>query len=67
MAGISRKLKREPGFHARIFTDKETAQMYLTRMKNKLEEHNDYVFGLAPWSDGEGSKGILAYLHKEVK
>lgn len=65
MAGVSRKLKREPGFHGRIFVDKETAQMYLTRMKNKLK--GGYVFGLAPWSDGEGNKGILAYMHEEVE
>lgn len=63
MAGISRKLKRENGFHARIFTDKETAQMWLTRMQNKMGE--GHVFGIAPWSD-ENGKGFVAYLHKEA-
>lgn len=63
MAGISRKLKRENGFHARIFTDKETAEMWVTRMKNKMGA--GYVFGIAPWSDEHG-KGFVAYLHEEA-
>ena len=35
MAGISRKLKREEGFHARIFTTKELAEMYIKRAMKK--------------------------------
>ncbi|QDP46991.1 MAG: hypothetical protein Tp1109DCM542121_3 [Prokaryotic dsDNA virus sp.] len=64
MAGISRKLKREEGFHARIFTTKELAEMYIKRMKNKMG--TGYVFGIAPWSD-EGHTGFVAYMHKEVE
>jgi len=64
MAGISRKLKREEGFHARIFVDKELAEMYITRMKNKTG--GGYVFGIAPWSDDHG-KGYVAYMHEEAK
>ena len=61
MAGVRRKLKAKHKFHGRIFPDRETAEMWLTRMKNKMGQV-DYVFGIDPWSDEDG-RGFVAYLH----
>lgn len=62
MAGVSRKLKRKPGFHGRLFVEKEFAEMWITRMGRKMGE--GWKFGIDPWSD-EGGTGYVAYMHKE--
>lgn len=64
MAGVRRNLKAKDKFHGRLFPNKELAEMWLTRMRNKMG--TDYVFGMDPWSD-ENGKGFVAYMHKGTK
>jgi len=64
MAGISRKLKREPGFHGRLFPTRGDAEVWLERMSRKLG--SGWVFGVKPWSD-ETSNAYVGYMHKETE
>lgn len=57
-----RKLKKMPGYHARLFADGEAASKWLERMQQKMGM--TYEVGSQSWKAEDNSYLTLAYLHR---
>jgi translation initiation factor IF-3 len=57
-----RKLKKQPNFHGRLFTEQDVASIWLERMSQKMGSL--YEYGSQPWKAEDNSYLTLAYLHR---